>query len=186
MYVLLINSVVANTCLKNGKLTAFVYQYSDSQVKCYTWCFGSALQSPISHIQGRKKVNPDKVLILIKSSLWQSTEARTLSGFDCITIFAAKWSGKKVFFCCAALLWKYPYIDCGVKPWTKCLTKMVIRLRKHEPPQGLDSQWQWHCALNAYSSVKEQWVVPLLQQMSCVTNMTDTCKTVARTGYHRP
>ena len=41
------------------------------------------LQSPISHLQRHKKVNPDKVLVLIKSSLWQSTEARTLSGFDC-------------------------------------------------------------------------------------------------------
>ena len=31
-----IYSNVANTCLRNGKLTASVYQYSDSQVKCYT------------------------------------------------------------------------------------------------------------------------------------------------------
>ena len=29
-------SVVANTCLRIGKLTALVYQYSDSQVECYT------------------------------------------------------------------------------------------------------------------------------------------------------
>ena len=65
------------------KLTALVYQNSDSQPKCYTWCFGSALQSLISYLQDRKKVNHDKVLVLIKSSLWLSTEARTLSGFDC-------------------------------------------------------------------------------------------------------
>ena len=48
---------------KHAKLTALVYQYSESQVKCYTLCFGSALESHISHIQGRKKDNPD-----IKSS----------------------------------------------------------------------------------------------------------------------
>ena len=86
VFFLLIYSVVAKTCVKNGELTAFLYQYSDSQVKCYTWCFGSALHSPISHLQGHKMVNPDKVLVLIKSSLWQSTEARTLSGFDCTTL----------------------------------------------------------------------------------------------------
>ena len=34
-----------------------------------------------------KKVNPDKDLILIKSSLWQSTQSRTLTGFDCILSF---------------------------------------------------------------------------------------------------
>ena len=37
----------------------------------------------IAHINHHEKVNPDNVLVLIKSSLWQSTEARTLSGFDC-------------------------------------------------------------------------------------------------------
>ena len=83
VFSLLIYSVTAKTCLKNVKLTAWVYQYSDRHVKFYMWCFGSALKSPISHIQGHKTVNPDKVLVLIKSSLWQSTEARTLSGFDC-------------------------------------------------------------------------------------------------------
>ena len=31
------------------------------------------LSSPIAHIQGHKKVNPDKLHVLIKSSLWQST-----------------------------------------------------------------------------------------------------------------
>ena len=38
-------------------------------IKLHVLCFGSTLQSPISHIQGRKKVNPDKVLVLTKSSL---------------------------------------------------------------------------------------------------------------------
>ena len=34
VFFLLIYSIAAITCLKNGKLTALVYQYSDSQVKC--------------------------------------------------------------------------------------------------------------------------------------------------------
>ena len=34
-----------------------------------------------------KKVNPDKDLILIKSSLRQSRQSRTLTGFDCILSF---------------------------------------------------------------------------------------------------
>ena len=36
VFFLLIYSAVANTYLKNGKLTALVYQYSESHVKCYT------------------------------------------------------------------------------------------------------------------------------------------------------
>ena len=60
----------------------FVYQYPVKKVKWYTWCFGFASSSPNAYIQGHKKVNPDKVLVLINSSLWQSTGARTLSGFE--------------------------------------------------------------------------------------------------------
>ena len=59
------------------------------------------LKSPISHIQGHKKVNPDKVLVLIKSSLWQSTEVRTLSGFYCIKSCHSlhySWVGQKKIF----------------------------------------------------------------------------------------
>ena len=82
-FFLLICCVVANTCLKkNGKLTALEYQYSDSQAKCFISCFGSALQSHISH--GHKSS------ILIRASLWHSTEARTLSGFDC-TYLILRW-----------------------------------------------------------------------------------------------
>ena len=55
---------------------AFVYQYPVKRLKWYTWCFGFALSSPIVH----KKVNPDKLLVLVNSSLLQSTEARNLSG----------------------------------------------------------------------------------------------------------
>ena len=44
VFFLLIYSVAASTCMKNGKLTALEYQYSDGQVRCYTWCFSSALQ----------------------------------------------------------------------------------------------------------------------------------------------
>ena len=74
---------------------SFVIQYSIvantwKMVSWLLWCTNiqkalsnDALSIAISHIQGHKKVNPDKVLVLINSSLWQSTEARTLSGFDC-------------------------------------------------------------------------------------------------------
>ena len=42
------------------------------------WAYiGFALSITIAHIQGHKKVDPDKVLVLIKSSLWQNMEART-------------------------------------------------------------------------------------------------------------
>ena len=79
---------MAKTSPKNGKLTALVYQCSGSHLKCYTLCFGSALQSPMSQLEGCTNVNPDKVLVLKKSSLWQSTEARTSLGFDCMSIFS--------------------------------------------------------------------------------------------------
>ena len=41
------------------------------------------IKKPYSTPTRSKKVNPDKVLVLIKSSLWRSAEVRTLSGFDC-------------------------------------------------------------------------------------------------------
>ena len=36
-----------------------------------------------NYLQGSKQVNPDQVLVLIKSLLWPATEAKKLSGCYC-------------------------------------------------------------------------------------------------------